>query len=163
MKATVGHHAFDITKKGPAFVINGKEELIDILQLEGDRFHVIRGGKSFNVEIIERSGKNISLKVNGKRCEVALTDRMDELLKKLGMEKKAGLTVENLKAPMPGLVIAVNVEKGAVIKKGDALLVLEAMKMENILKAHGDAKVKSVRVKHGDAVEKGQVLLEFES
>jgi acetyl/propionyl-CoA carboxylase alpha subunit len=163
MKAVVGKHTFELSKKDRTFVINGKEEILDILKLEADHLHVIRNGRSYSVEIVERNGKNILLKVNGKTCDVLLTDHMDELLKKLGMESKAGSSVENLKAPMPGLVVSVRVEKGAEVKKGDSLLVLEAMKMENVLKSHGDARVKSIRVKQGEAVEKGQVLVEFES
>ena len=62
---------------------------------------------------------------------------------------------------MPGLVIDLKVKAGDVVKAGDPLLILEAMKMENILKAAGDATVKNVTVKKGDSVEKGQVLIGF--
>jgi pyruvate carboxylase subunit B len=67
-----------------------------------------------------------------------------------------------LKAPMPGLVLRVQVTPGQRVLAGAGLVVLEAMKMENELKATAPAVVKTVRVQPGSAVEKGQVLLEFE-
>jgi biotin carboxyl carrier protein len=60
---------------------------------------------------------------------------------------------------MPGLVLNVMVEEGQKIKKGDAILVLEAMKMENILKATSEGEVKKILVKKGDKIEKNQVLV----
>jgi len=67
-----------------------------------------------------------------------------------------------LKAPMPGLVVKILVEAGQAVKKGDGLLIVEAMKMENELKASSDGKVKEVKVAEKEAVDKNQVLLEFE-
>ena len=63
---------------------------------------------------------------------------------------------------MPGLVVRVQIEPGEKVAAGDPLVVLEAMKMENELKAGAPGVVKSVRVAPGEAVEKGQVLVEFE-
>jgi len=70
--------------------------------------------------------------------------------------------LKNIKAPMPGLVLDVLVESGQTITKGDQLLILEAMKMENVLKAAGDGVVKSIEIKKGNTVEKGQILVEME-
>jgi biotin carboxyl carrier protein len=63
---------------------------------------------------------------------------------------------------MPGLVLDVRVKEGDEVKKGDPLLVLEAMKMENILKSPAHAKIKKINVNKGQAVEKNQVLVSFE-
>ena len=62
---------------------------------------------------------------------------------------------------MPGLIVGIHVQSGDAVKKGDSLLILEAMKMENVLKAPADATVKAIRTTKGDRVEKGQVLVEF--
>ena len=75
-------------------------------------------------------------------------------------QKAGGPTT--LKAPMPGLVVRVAVEAGAKVEAGAPLVVLEAMKMENELRATSAGVVKGVKVKAGQAVEKGQVLVEFE-
>ncbi|HNM32873.1 MAG TPA: biotin/lipoyl-binding protein, partial [Chitinophagales bacterium] len=66
------------------------------------------------------------------------------------------------KAPMPGLVLDILVEAGQAVNKGDNLIILEAMKMENIIKASGSGTVKSIHVQKKDAVEKNQLLIEME-
>jgi biotin carboxyl carrier protein len=70
--------------------------------------------------------------------------------------------VNDLKAPMPGLVLKVLVAEGAEVKKGDTLLVLEAMKMENNIKATHDVNIKQILIKPGDKVEKNQTLIAFQ-
>jgi biotin carboxyl carrier protein len=68
---------------------------------------------------------------------------------------------KEIKAPMPGLIFDIKVKEGDEVKKGDAVLILEAMKMENILKSPGDGTVKSIKIKKGQSVEKNQVLIQF--
>ena len=63
---------------------------------------------------------------------------------------------------MPGLVLSIMVEPGDSVKKGEGVMVLEAMKMENIIRTPADGIVKSIDVKKSDAVEKNQVLIKFE-
>jgi biotin carboxyl carrier protein len=83
------------------------------------------------------------------------------LLEKMGISAANAGKVNNIKAPMPGLIITLKVAVGDTVKAGDQLLILEAMKMENILKSPGDGVVKKIKVKKGDSVEKNQVLIEF--
>jgi len=90
-----------------------------------------------------------------------LKDKYDELLQQLGMDKMFAQKVNDLKAPMPGLVLDILVSEGQAIQKGDSLLILEAMKMENNLKATNDAVVKKIKVLKGDKVEKNTVLIEL--
>ena len=63
---------------------------------------------------------------------------------------------------MPGLVLEVAAEIGQEVKKGDPLLILEAMKMENVIKSMGEGKVKAIHIKQGEALEKGQLMIEME-
>lgn len=144
--------------------INGENAVIDLHESGGNHFHVIRDFKTYDVEILnaDPEAKTMTVKVNGRDYDVALTDRYDELLKSLGMDKAVSSKVNELKAPMPGLVLDVRVTEGQAVAKGDPLIVLEAMKMENILKSPADVVVKKIVAKRGNAVEKNQVLITFE-
>ena len=83
------------------------------------------------------------------------------MLEKLGMNKTSAAAVQDIKAPMPGLVIELKVEEGQEIKAGDPLIILEAMKMENIIKSPREGVIKSILVKKGQSVEKNQILIKF--
>jgi biotin carboxyl carrier protein len=97
--------------------------------------------------------------VNNDNYTVALRDQYDELLHALGMDEMNTHKVNDLKAPMPGLVTNINVVEGQEVDKGDVLVTLEAMKMENTLKCTAKAVVKKIAVKKGSAVEKNQILI----
>ncbi|ADB38410.1 acetyl-CoA carboxylase biotin carboxyl carrier protein subunit [Spirosoma linguale] len=144
-------------------VVNGESFNWDLVKLADRIFHILHNNQSFTAEVLEfnTADKTVSLKVNGHIHLVQLKDRFDLLLEKMGMSTVASSKVNELKAPMPGLIVGISVQPGDVIHKGDSLLILEAMKMENLLKAPGDGTVKNIRVGKGDRVEKGQVLVEF--
>ena len=147
------------TKNGVTSV-NGKEVALDKLTLAGDKSHWIFNNKSYNVEVLERGeNKTVTLRINEKILTVKLQDKMDVLLKELGMDSMNTARVNDLKAPMPGLVVDIKVMEGQEVKKGDTIIVLEAMKMENALKAVADATVKKIAAVKGTAVEKNQVLV----
>jgi len=150
-------------KTGGAISINDKLFNGDIKQVGPYSYNVIYNGESMNLEVLISDAKNKKhqLKINGKIVDVQLEDKYDELLKKLGMDTSSNQKIGDLKAPMPGLVVNIPVSEGDVIKKGDVLLILEAMKMENALKALADATVKKILVKTGQAVEKNQVLIQL--
>ena len=97
---------------------------------------MIQNYRSYNVEVVNANHdeKIFELKVNGNNYSVQLKDQYDELLHRLGMDATSSKKVNDLKAPMPGLVTAICVEEGQAVKKGDVLVTLEAMKMENTLK-----------------------------
>ena len=92
---------------------------------------------------------------------MTLQDKFDLLLEKMGMNNANAGNVISIKAPMPGLIIDLKVKDGDAVKHNDPLIVLEAMKMENIIKSPGDGVVKSVKVTKGESVEKNQILIEF--
>jgi biotin carboxyl carrier protein len=103
----------------------------------------------------------LRVKLNGKDVSIGVKTREDQLLDLLGIDRAALLKVAELKAPMPGLVRRIVVSPGQSVQAGDPLLVLEAMKMENVLKAPAPATVTEVCVTEGTAVEKGAVLVKF--
>jgi len=103
-----------------------------------------------------------ALTEHGERVELEVLDERAHHIRGLTGAADQRRAAEVLKAPMPGLVVRVQVEPGVRVSAGDGLVVLEAMKMENELKAPAGAVVKRVRVTAGEAVEKGQVLVDFE-
>lgn len=104
-----------------------------------------------------------ALSPGGERREAEVLDERTLHIRSLTSNGDRRQASPVLKAPMPGLVLRVQVAPGQAVAAGTGLVVLEAMKMENELKAPAPAVVRTVRVQPGEAVEKGQVLLEFES
>ena len=143
--------------------LNGEPFAWDIADLGEGRFHILYEGRSYNAEVvaIDFAAKTIVLKLNGQRVELNAKDRFDLLLERLGMSNAAAAKVNELKAPMPGLIVDIRVVPGQAVLKGDPLLVLEAMKMENILKAPADGIVSNLKIALRDNVQKGQVLVQF--
>ena len=144
--------------------MDGKTFEADVSRISEKEFHIIRNHHSYNVLITEvnRREKTVTLMVNGTKYHATLKDRLDDLLHSMGMDKAVAHRVSEVRAPMPGLVLRVMAEAGQAVKKGEPLVLLEAMKMENILKSSADAVVKKVSVIKGDKVEKNQVLLVME-
>lgn len=153
--------SFSIEKTVDGFSVNGLQKTIDLKKLDNNRYHLLLNHASFTIEIIESAGKEIQMVVNGTPYSVALSDEYDSLLKELGISTAGNTKSGGLKAPMPGLVLKMLVKEGDEVKKGDNLLILEAMKMENMIKAQDNCLIKSVLVNAGETVEKNQQLLAF--
>lgn len=154
----------DIKTDKDQILINDDLVELDVQTLNQDRSsHVIYKHKSYNVELVEinEQEKVSTVKVNGKLYKIQVEDQFDLLLQKLGMDTGSSNKIRELKAPMPGMVLKVMVEEGTEVKKGDNLLILEAMKMENILKSSTDGIVKKILVSQGDKIEKNTVLVQF--
>jgi len=136
----------------------------DVVKVKDKTFHIIKNNKLYNLEVlsINQEEKLFFVKVNGVKHKFNVKDRFDDLLHSLGMDNLLSTKISDLKAPMPGLVLDVSVSAGMAVKKGDALLILEAMKMENVIKSPTDGVIKSISVNKGEIVEKNQLILNFE-
>src|SRR5690606_38233560 len=123
-------------------------------------FHVLHENRSFTAELtgINRAEKTCSVRVNSSVYWMKITDRFDELLHELGMDNLNKVKIAELKAPMPGMVLKILVKEGDEVKRWDNLLILEAMKMENMIKSPGDLLIRSIKVTSSDKVEKNQVM-----
>jgi acetyl/propionyl-CoA carboxylase alpha subunit len=137
----------------------------DIAPLGNNRYHVIWDNRAYSVEIVDTDlpAKTFGIRINGRLYTTAVKDELDQVLEQLGLgQQQSKIKINNVKAPMPGLIQSVGVKAGDEVLKGDSLLVLVAMKMENVIKASGDGTVKALMIEPGQSVEKNQVLLEFE-
>lgn len=163
LKITINNkNQYEIVPLGETLTVNGKEFKPDLVKISGTRYHLILNHKSYRINILEqKSDKELSVEVNGNKYDINIKDRFDMLLHDLGMDAAIAAKTDFIKAPMPGLVINVLVNEGDEVAKDAPLIVLEAMKMENVLKAAGHGIVDKIKVKAHDAVEKNQVLITF--
>lgn len=143
--------------------INNQAINWDAVSLANGSFTIIADQKSYvaNVEAVDRAKKTMSIRVNNNLYEIKIQEPIDQLLAKMGLDVSKMQKVEPIKAPMPGLILKVLVTEGQAIKKGEPVLILEAMKMENVFKAPGDAVVKAIKIEERQAVEKGEILIEL--
>jgi biotin carboxyl carrier protein len=134
----------------------------DVARTGPAQFSVVIDGRSLRVLVLKEDKENrtVRLRIGSRTCTVRLEEEQDRLMQTLGLDK-AARKVGDLKAPMPGLVINILVKPGDSVKKNDPVLVLEAMKMENMIKAPGDGVVKAIPAEKGKPVEKGQLLVQF--
>lgn len=153
----------EVAAQEASVTVNEKEIGWDMKELPNGTFSILANGKSYQavVDHMDRDAKQLKVKVNGNTYELAIKEPIDQLLQKMGLNIGSAKKVEAIKAPMPGLVLKIMVEEGQQIRKGDPVLILEAMKMENVFKAPADATVKAIKVTERKAVEKGEVLIEL--
>jgi len=143
--------------------INGEPFKWDIQKVAPGRWHVIdEKGDSFVVVLEENENNNVRLKINGDEVSCEVKTEFDLLLQKLGISAGGSKKLKEIKAPMPGLVLKVDINEGDLLKEGDTALILEAMKMENVIKSTSEVVVKKIHVKEGDTIEKGQLMVSFE-
>ncbi|PAW92931.1 acetyl-CoA carboxylase biotin carboxyl carrier protein subunit [Mucilaginibacter sp. MD40] len=162
-KIKVGAEEFELQRDGADLLLNGKAVPADVKQLNDRLYHIISNHASYNAEVVsfDAQAKTAQIKVNNNLYTISAKDQFDMLLDKMGLSNLMTAKVSDIKAPMPGLVLKILVEEGAEVNKGDNLFILEAMKMENIIKAPADVTIRSIKMQPGDKVEKGQVLMVF--
>lgn len=162
-QATVGDRLLDVDPS--AQTLGGDVLDADIVPLKDGFVHLLWKNKSYTAEWLgsDPVSKSVTLRLNRHVFQVALKDRFDLLLDRLGMKAAASSQAADLKAPMPGKIVSVLVEEGQQVQKGDSLLILEAMKMENVLKAPADVTIGPVLAVPGRNVDKNQVLIQFRS
>ncbi len=158
------NRAFEIDNEDGVTHVNNVAATPDINMQPNGLISILLDGKSYTaiVENVDTAKKEISVRVNGQRYDTSIQEPIDLLLSNMGLDLKAMQKAEPVKAPMPGMVLKILVSPGQKIEKGDGIIILEAMKMENILKATGPATVKAIRVNEQTAVEKGAILIELE-
>jgi biotin carboxyl carrier protein len=139
-------------------------ESLNLTILHGNFYHLIHQNKNYQIEILQRDflNRRYEIKLNGKRCSLQIKNELDLQIEEMGLSKAQDTKASHVKAPMPGQITAVFVEVGQIVKTGETLLILEAMKMENAITATGEGVVKSIKIKKGDTVNKNQLMIDIE-
>ena len=136
----------------------------DLVKISPASYSLVRDHESIvaNITSADPSGKKQEIEINGEVFSIEISDAIDQVLERMGFGAGINKQPKEIKAPMPGLVIEIAVSNGQEVNEGDKILILEAMKMENNIMIPGAARIKNIVVKKGQAVEKGQVLVELE-
>lgn len=165
IKARINEQDFEIDFSNPEKSegsINGASFKIDRVEIEQGSFHVIKDHKSYVVRVIQLNKPEnwVELSVNGNRYRVEITSELDQLISSFGFEKSIP-KVNDLKSSMPGKVIKILINKGGSVEENEPVLILEAMKMENLVKSPISGEIASINVQEGDTINKGDILLKF--
>ena len=143
--------------------IENPDKTIKIVQQNNETLLLITPNKVYTITClnINHETKTLTLLYNGQKFNASITEPLDEILKSMGLENALTPKISDLKAPMPGLVLQVLVNPGDTVAKGDKILVLEAMKMENAIKSPTNGIIDDVFVQQAQAVDKNQILVTF--
>ena len=160
-RAHVGERTFDIVFEEGVLHIDDIPTTYTFERLSEHTYTLLLDGESIPLVIAEAAGGKFCVTIAGRQTEVLVKDEKALLLERYGLADDSAAAALELHAPMPGLVLNVLVEAGQEVQEGDGLVVLEAMKMENELRAAASGTIKSVHVTAGEAVGKNALLLEF--
>ncbi len=139
-------------------------EQFDASPISEKTFHIIHQNQSFHAQVIAEDFNNqtYTIRVKSNTYTVKISNPLDLLIQEMGLTLNTGVIENEIKAPMPGLILDIPVAEGDEVKEGDTLIVLEAMKMENALSSPMDGTVKSIFVNKSDSVAKNELLIELE-
>lgn len=137
---------------------------VDFIRKAGTEASIIHNHQSAIASLVDSdlTGKKCNIELNGCSYEIEIKDELDIRLEQMGFNSVSTKHIKEVKAPMPGLVLEIDVTEGQEVKEGDRLLILSAMKMENVIQIQSAGKIKKVYVKAGQAVDKGQIMIELE-
>lgn len=139
-------------------------EALDSVETSADSYHILQDNTSIKAKVLKAdfNDKLYKIKVNNNIYNVDIQDVLDQQIEALGFEIGASKQINDIKAPMPGLILEITVNVGDEVKENDTLLILEAMKMENVIHSPREGIIKSIQVKERETVDKNELLIEFE-
>lgn len=149
--------------KNKKVYVNGVARSATLKELGNRRFELELDGQYQEVDLLDYQpeSKQFIFRIANQKVRVQLREPMDDLLDRMGMNQGHKTKNNDIKAPMPGMVLKILVHAGQEIKKGEPLLILEAMKMENVIKSPTDGVVEIIKVEEKEKVEKNALLLQL--
>ncbi len=146
------------------FIEKSEATKLDVKQLSNFNFNVIHNNKSFNLQTVESNfnAREYTVQVNKNMYTIKIANELDTIIKELGFSHGHLKKSNEIKAPMPGIILNIMVKENQQVVEGEILLLLEAMKMENAITAHKNGIIKKIKTTIASTVEKGQLLIELE-
>ena len=154
----------EVVLDGEGVHLDGEDVVARVDDVDGTPVRMVTVGDEVHRVVVRRGASRglYSIWLDGFRFEVEALDERARAIRELSGASAGATGPAPLKAPMPGLIVRVNVQVGDTVQAGQGLVVMEAMKMENELRAQAAGKVRSIVVSPGTAVEKGALLIELE-
>jgi biotin carboxyl carrier protein len=141
--------------------IDGKEYNYYLSKLNDNSCNLIIDNKSFLVTLARNGNSEYIVTINGNVIRTRVLSAIREKAANLIVSKTAKQSVTEIKSPMPGMILKIKKSNGDKVRQGDSVMILEAMKMENDIHSQISGEIKEIKVKEGQAVEKGAVLFKI--
>jgi pyruvate carboxylase subunit B len=160
----IGKTEHEVILDGDGVHIDGESVAARVLPIDGTPVQMVTIGNEVHRVLVRRGAERgiYTILLDGYRFEVEALDERTRAIRELSGGQASSTGPSPLVAPMPGLIVRVTAQVGDRVQPGQGLVVMEAMKMENELRAQTPGSVKAVRASPGDTVEKGTVLIELE-
>ena len=160
---TVGDADVEVDLDGDGIFVDGERRVAHLNEVEGTPVRMVTIGDEVHRVVARRGATRgrYTLWLDGFRYEVEALDERARTIRALAAARQEASGPAPLVAPMPGMIIRIAVEVGDIVQAGQGLIVMEAMKMENELRAGSAGRVKAILAREGTAVEKGAILLEL--
>jgi biotin carboxyl carrier protein len=160
----IGDTEIELSREGDDVLVDGTTKSARLADVEGTPVRMLTVGDEVHRIVVRPAGPRgrYTIWVDGFRHEVEALDERMRAIRELAGASAGPVGPAPLVAPMPGMIVRVNVQVGDRVDPGQGLVVMEAMKMENELRAQAEATVKAVLAQPGQAVEKGALLIELE-
>jgi pyruvate carboxylase subunit B len=161
---TIGEREMEVELGPEGIRVDGEEVVADLVEMDGTEVHsLLLGGRSHRVLASRNGSEEWALYLSGRQLSAQVVDERTRSIRAMAGSSEVFGGPKTLRAPMPGLVVKIEAEEGQTVVRGQGLVIVEAMKMENELKADGDGQIGRILVEPGQAVEKDQVLVEFQA
>lgn len=161
---TIGGRTFQVELGDSGITVDGEAHDVDFARIDGEPVHsLLLGGASHRVSALRVAKETWDLHLSGRRIRADVVDERTRVIREITAAAGGGASGPRpIVAPMPGMVVRIDVEVGDTVSAGQGVVIVEAMKMENELKAAADGVVSRILVSEGEAVEKDQLLVDLE-
>ena len=161
---TIGPDTFEVELSNGSITVDGRKLDAELKDVPGTQLrHLLLDGESWPLVAKEGAAGEWDIHLDGNRFNAIVVDERTRAIREMTGTGAEVRGPKPLRAPMPGLVVRIDAEPGQAVQRGAGVVIIEAMKMENELKAEAAGVISHIHVAVGQAVEKGALLVEFRS